>query len=862
MPNRARSIPLTSPQSSRSHAERRTVGPRPRRRATALLGGAATLAFTCSAFAGLAEPLFFKRVSAFEVFRNTSVENETVAEIVTSTSDGMKLVYTDAASGRIGFVDIADPSMPLPAGTIETAGEPTSVSSLGQLILAAVNTSRSFVTPSGHLLVIDGATQAVLRQIDLGGQPDSIAISKDGRFAAVVIENERDEELGDGKPPQLPGGFLVIVDLVGEPSRWTTREVDLTGIATLFPADPEPEFVDINESNIAVITLQENNHIALVDLVSGTVTGHYEAGTVDLEQVDVMNNSLIELAGAVDAVAREPDAVVWVSERAFATANEGDLFGGSRGFTLFGDDGEILYDAGNTYEWTAVRHGHYPESRSGSKGTEPEGAAYSVYDSPTGPERLLFVASERGSFIGVYRLPGACTGDIDGDGGVDGADLGILLAAWGPNASTPADLDGNGAVDVDDLVALVDAWGFCDVTPELVQVLPAGARPEGLLAIPQRGLFVASSELDDRAGKVRSTITIYERGSERTYPSFISADRADGSPIPWGALSGFIADPTDGDRMFGVHDSVYRKTRVFTFDLSTAPATITAELPLRDDAGVLLAALEKIKALLAETPSFVPANFVNADGTVNIDGEGLALAAGRGFWIAHEGAGNLVEGVSNPASQPFVSPNLLVRVDDRGVIAEVVALPIDLTSNQLRFGFEGVASVEEAGNEVLYVAFQREWLAAGDLAGFARIGRYETATGLWSFSAYPLDEATSPNGGWVGLSEITLVGPNRFAIIERDDQALSDARIKRVYEFSIADVEFVQVGGGALPTLTKSLRRDLIADGDFDAGVVLEKIEGMAILADGRTLVISDNDGIGSTSGETRMIDLGPLFGE
>ena len=28
--------------------------------------------------------------------------------------------------------------------------------------------------------------------IDLGGQPDSIAVSPDGKYAAVVIENERD----------------------------------------------------------------------------------------------------------------------------------------------------------------------------------------------------------------------------------------------------------------------------------------------------------------------------------------------------------------------------------------------------------------------------------------------------------------------------------------------------------------------------------------------------------------------------------------------------------------------------------------------------------------------------------------------
>ncbi|MEY4533961.1 MAG: Dockerin type domain, partial [Planctomycetota bacterium] len=47
--------------------------------------------------------------------------------------------------------------------------------------------------------------------------------------------------------------------------------------------------------------------------------------------------------------------------------------------------------------------------------------------------------------------------DLNGDGTVDGADLGILLGSWGnPGA---ADLDGNGTVDGADLGALVADWG-------------------------------------------------------------------------------------------------------------------------------------------------------------------------------------------------------------------------------------------------------------------------------------------------------------------------------------------------------------------------------------------------------------------
>ena len=53
-----------------------------------------------------------------------------------------------------------------------------------------------------------------------------------------------------------------------------------------------------------------------------------------------------------------------------------------------------------------------------------------------------------------------CTGDLDGSGVVDGADLGGLLGAWGTPGS-PADLDGDGTVGGADLGVLLGNWGTC-----------------------------------------------------------------------------------------------------------------------------------------------------------------------------------------------------------------------------------------------------------------------------------------------------------------------------------------------------------------------------------------------------------------
>ena len=56
--------------------------------------------------------------------------------------------------------------------------------------------------------------------------------------------------------------------------------------------------------------------------------------------------------------------------------------------------------------------------------------------------------------------PPACPADLNGDGFVDAADMGAMLALWG-EAESAADLNEDGAVDAQDLGLLLVEWGPC-----------------------------------------------------------------------------------------------------------------------------------------------------------------------------------------------------------------------------------------------------------------------------------------------------------------------------------------------------------------------------------------------------------------
>ena len=697
----------------------------------------------------------FTRIATFTTLQNMTdgedQSRESSAEIISVSEDGMTLVYSDSPLGVIGLINITDPAAPKPIGNIAMGGEPTTAVFIGDLIFAGVDTSESFTAPSGKLVTIDPASRSVTAECAMGGQPDAVAKAPDGTFLAIAIENQRDEEAGDGGLPQMPAGYVVKLPVVDGVADCAAQvRIELTGLAAIAPEDPEPEFVDVNAAGEIVVTLQENNHIVVIG-ADGAVSSHFSAGDVAVEGIDTRRDGVLTFTDVKAAVPREPDGVAWIDADHFAMTNEGDWNGGTRTWSIFRRDGTLVWDSGSSLERAIAAIGHYPEHRSVSKGAELESVEFAVF----GGVPMAFVASERASIVAVYDLTD-------------------------PTA------------------------------PALKQLLPSGVSPEGIVAIPERNLLATANEVDLRAdGLAPAHVMIYSLGDGPTAYPTLTSEGTD-PLIGWGALSGLAADPVNAGTLFAVSDSVYgAMPRIYTIDATQTPARITAALDITR----------------------------GGDRAQKLDIEGIAVDGQGGFWLASEGRSDRL------------IPHAIYQVNDKGEIQQEIALPEELQANETRFGFEGITVV----GDWLWMAMQREW--KDDPAGMVKLVAYNTVEETWGAVHYPLDAPV--DGAWMGLSEITLHGDWVY-VVERDNQIAGAAAVKKLYRVPAAQL-VPSALGSPLPVVSKELVHDLLPDLMVLNGYAMDKVEGFAVDAAGIGWVVTDNDGVDDSSGETLFWSIGGL---
>lgn len=154
----------------------------------------------------------------------------------------------------------------------------------------------------------------------------------------------------------------------------------------------------------------------------------YFLGITDLlERRDPLTGELLSQSDIAVAVQ--------ITQSHFAIDAEGTVFYGNGGFpgTIFSFTPELELN------WSVT----VPNLNQGGPSLAADGT---------------LVVCGNGTEVRAYRTESRCApADLDCDGDVDGADLGILLSAWGTPG--PGDLDGNGLVDGGDLGLLLAQWG-------------------------------------------------------------------------------------------------------------------------------------------------------------------------------------------------------------------------------------------------------------------------------------------------------------------------------------------------------------------------------------------------------------------
>lgn len=331
------------------------------------------------------------------------------AEIVALQATTRRLVLTHADAGQLELFDLAEPARPRALRVLTLAlakgEELTSVAlpPAGDWALAAVKANGE--RAPGRLVAVSLADGKELASFPCGVGPDSVAISADGKQALVACEAEEFDDDDGGEDSSAPGSlthvrladdlaaskvtqiaFTKALDVPTD-GRELEREVeDVEEEIPLgnAPAFIEPEVVLFLDEARALVTLQENNAVAYVDLVNDRIVRTVGLGTTS-HPADLVDDGKFAETGSLLA-RREPDGIALVpGGKYFVTADEGDTgpsvektkkglpTAGGRTLSVFElETGKLVGDTGPELDRAAAKASLYPDKRSGKKGSEPE----------------------------------------------------------------------------------------------------------------------------------------------------------------------------------------------------------------------------------------------------------------------------------------------------------------------------------------------------------------------------------------------------------------------------------------------------------------------------------------------------------
>lgn len=280
---------------------------------------------------------------------STGVFDDGAAEIVAYDAASQRLFVVNGADKAIDVYDIADIDNPTTVGSIDVttadsaADAPNSVASHGGLIAVAIQNNDK--QANGFVAIYNAADLTQQNVLTVGALPDMVTFTPAGTQLLVANEGEPNDAYDND-----PEGSISIIDLSGGVAAATVTTADFNAfdddLANLRAAgvrifgpnasvsqDLEPEYIAINDSNqTATVSLQENNAVAIVNLLSGEVTDILPLGFKDhsaagneldaSDRDDTINIQSWPVLGMY-----QPDSIAYYRTGGVSyivTANEGD----------------------------------------------------------------------------------------------------------------------------------------------------------------------------------------------------------------------------------------------------------------------------------------------------------------------------------------------------------------------------------------------------------------------------------------------------------------------------------------------------------------------------------------------------------
>ncbi len=517
------------------------------------------------------------------------------------------------ASSNVGIqvVDLTDPAAPTLITTISpatlgvpglTSNDVTSVtlrkgSGANPSVLAAAIIASPKTDP-GYVVFLNAADGTLLGATQVGANPDNLTFTPDGTKVLVANEAEidggllgnadvaADTTLGTVSIIDVSGGFTTPVVMTADFTAYDTQVAALkaagvrifnNGTINAIPSrDFEPEYIAVSpDGTKAMVTLQEANAVAILDIATATFTSVVPLGKKDFSGLRVDFSDADGPAGS----------------RLLNPTTGNPVFG------LYMPDAVASYTAGGQTYYVMANEGDDRNDFLNPDETSLLGAVGYVLDPTVFPNAAALKNNAALGRLSVSNSPGL-RGDTDGDGDID------EILAYGGRSFSILDAAGNRVFDSGDMIDLIvmsqHLGNFDDSRSD-----NKGAEPEGVT------IATLGSRTYAFIGLERAHMVLMFDITNPLAPTYTTSFKKTGDLNPEGLVVVQAADSPNGKPLLITANEISNTLTVFEINDAVAPtlnlpANIVAEATSPAGAVVNYTATAGDDVSGVATSSFVP----------------------------------------------------------------------------------------------------------------------------------------------------------------------------------------------------------------------------------------------------------------